>query len=324
MLRAILPILLLSLTLGGAARVTAFEGVQKHPAGEPAREGESVLSIALDEESVLLSWTDTGGSYNVYRIDGESDELLRLTEDLSLVITDILPVGGETKHRLYRVTAMPDCPFDGDLIAYYPLMNNGRDASGNEYHGTPGGATGPATDRLGRAGYAMHFDNGLVDCGNPEQDVFDVWTGDASIGAWIRLDAHGPPPGSWVDAIIAKDDHQGMNNRKWIFGVQSNSLSFHINGPGYGSGIWIYSDAIAWELDTWYHAALTKSGTGYTFYLDGVDMGTRTLAQSVYVSGAPLTIAYSEPCCYLTGDVDEVYVIGRWIDAGEAGWMVDN
>lgn len=156
---------------------------------------------------------------------------------------------------------------------------------------------------------ALDFDgvDDEVDCGDPSGNEFDL-VGDATIEAWVRVDT--TPPSAFTPTaftIVGKDEGPGMNVRKWFFGVQNGALAFHINGPGYGDGRWVYSDSFTQPFGTCYHAAVVKSGNSYAFFVDGAPVGGGS-TDSVYDVAQSLTLGSSEPCCLFAGRIDEVRI----------------
>lgn len=215
----------------------------------------------------------------------------------------------------YQVAA--ETQREENLVAYYPFQGNVLDHSGNGHHGTVEGAT--LTDnRFGVADRAYYFSScNLINCGDPPDNSFDIGE-ELTLTAWISLASTPPGPGSNVTfSVIGKDIWNGPNVSKWILGLQQNRLIFHINGPGYGSGYWIFSNNSPMALNNWYHVAMTKSGSEYTFYLDGVHLGDRTMTQAIYDVAAPMTIGCAEPSSPHHGDIDEVRFYNRRLSPNE-------
>ena len=215
------------------------------------------------------------------------------------------------------------------LIGYYPFNGNANDESGNGNHGTPNGAY-LTIDRFGDADEAYYFDgiDDNIDCGDPADDSFDL-LGDFSLVGWISVASTPPGSGSNVCySIIGKDVWNGTNVKKWIFGIKNGNTIFHFNGPGYGGGYWVYSNAFTVNLNTFYHVAVTKTGDLYTFYVNGEHFGQVTQSQPIYDVPTTLTIGYSEPSSPFHGDIDEMRIYDRPITLDEIqelyfqdGWM---
>ncbi|MBX3101721.1 MAG: LamG domain-containing protein [Bacteroidetes bacterium] len=160
-----------------------------------------------------------------------------------------------------------------------------------------------------QSGYALRFNgsNG-VNMGDPATNVFEL-VGDVTLEAWVRVDDTPPAAlGGTCFTILGKDLGPGNNQHKWFWGLQNGRLAYHINGPGYGNGYWVYSNAFPLSLGRWYHYALTKQGDNYTFYVNGEAVGTAAMAAATYDVPASFTTGYSEPCCNMQGYIDEVRV----------------
>ena len=138
-----------------------------------------------------------------------------------------------------------------------------------------------------------------------DSDDWDFGTGDFTIDCWIRWNSF--PRNSLIAANI-----YGASD-KWWLGWESNVIYFYCN---YESG-----KTFAWtpSANTWYHFALTRSGTNLRVFIDGTQIGsTQTLSGSVsttgvgtlYVGGENAWVTY-----YLNGNLDELRIskgIARW------------
>ncbi len=71
-------------------------------------------------------------------------------------------------------------------------------------------------------------------------------------------------------------------------------------------------------LGQWHHLAVTRSGSTYKFYVDGVQNGgDRFDANSVPVANAPLTLGQADALNAITGQLDEVQIFSRALSASE-------
>ena len=207
------------------------------------------------------------------------------------------------------------CCFSQNLVAYYPFTGNANDASGNGNNASVNGAT-LTTDRFGTAANAYLFDgNDAIEA--PNSASLQLTT-DYTISAYVNVTVAPPPAdGGTVFTIVSKDVGQGMNNPKWIFGLQNGKLAYHINGPGYGNGYWLYSNAFTLNLNQWYRFTMSKAGNIVQFYADNISLGSFTLPASSYDPAAPLSIGASKPCCFMNGSIDEVRIYNRSVTAAE-------
>jgi hypothetical protein len=149
------------------------------------------------------------------------------------------------------------------LVAYYPLLNSVRDASGNDYDGVLRGAP-TYVDGPEDYGAAMHFGGAgnFVDLGtfNPS-----VGTGKITVALWAKWDGLN---GEW-QGLIGKRDTWDADDMMWQ--IQANdktgSLCF------YREGSQPYLGDPKLPVGEWAHVAVTFDGTIATFYVDGESTG---------------------------------------------------
>jgi hypothetical protein len=118
-------------------------------------------------------------------------------------------------------------------------------------------------------------------------------------------------------------DEGGGELNKWIFwhaGGYGLGLNFHVNGI---LGRSFAADA-PWQpaAQVWYHVALTKSGDVYTFYVNGVPIGTATDPTLISDPATPMTIGRAEGF-FFSGLVDEVAMYNRALKAAEVKAIYD-
>ena len=156
--------------------------------------------------------------------------------------------------------------------------------------------------------YALQFDgsNDYVDMGDPVNNSLDLGAA-FTIEAWVKFNAL---PSYNLATIVSKDQGSGSNN-KWIFGYANNysgitnATFFHINNPSNGS---IFLSSSAWTpvVGQWYHLALVKNGTNYTFYRDGVVDGTASTAIPIPDVASTFQVGRAENTFYLNGALDDL------------------
>src|SRR5262249_12569999 len=127
----------------------------------------------------------------------------------------------------------------------------------------------------GQLGTALHFDGATnyVDMGDPADNHLDIGA-NATIETWVKFDSL--PSGNFY--TFASKDVGGGSQDKWIFGYANNyggilnATMFHINGIN--GSVFLQSNSWTPVIGQWYHLAVVKSGTTYTFYRNGVADGT--------------------------------------------------
>lgn len=204
------------------------------------------------------------------------------------------------------------------LIAYYPFNGNAIDESGNGYNGTVNGAI-LTSDRFGRPNRAYRFSNGTnIDCGNPADKVFD-FAGDFSISVWVQFDEiiNGK------DNVFLGKDEGPYNLNKWLFfysaGWGTNfTTGFLIDSPTGLSDYSIKSSQWFPELSKWYNIIITKNGTTYSLYKDGVKNGTVNSTYKIPDIASNLKIGYGEQGGFnFNGAIDDVRIYNRALNEQE-------
>ncbi|MHC4067586.1 MAG: LamG-like jellyroll fold domain-containing protein, partial [Planctomycetota bacterium] len=91
---------------------------------------------------------------------------------------------------------------------------------------------------------------------------------------------------------------------------------FHTNTDS-GPGGHRHSDPWIAQPGVWYHIALVREGSLWTFYLDGVPNGTVADSTTIEDAAAPLTIGWAEGGSAFRGSIDEVAIYNRALTADE-------
>ncbi len=158
-----------------------------------------------------------------------------------------------------------------------------------------------------RGAYLFSGSNYVVAQDSP---LWNLGANDFTIELWANfVTAPGGSVGEPAAILIANDE--GPNNvAKWFFGVGGGYLYFHINGPQLGPQFFPlvpFSPGVG----RWHHLAVTRTGSTYTVYIDGVASGTATNNYVIPDPHAPLTIAEGEGIGFTQGLLDEVTVYNR-------------
>ena len=178
---------------------------------------------------------------------------------------------------------------EGDKVA---------DLSGTKHHGTSKGAKWAPKGKVGGA-FQVGKQVGHVEA--PNHEAWSLGMNPFSIGLWINLNQ--PPSGEQM--LVGHDDGGGSSN-KWVFGFSNGELYFHINNTA-GAGSRIVGFPWVPETGKWQHVAVTRNGTAYSLYVNGVSVATGLSAVAIPVAGAPLTVGQAEGL-YVEGLLDEVMI----------------
>jgi len=173
------------------------------------------------------------------------------------------------------------------------------------------------TSELSTAGVidtALSF-NGTTDYVSIPDRVEWSFAGDFTIALWVKYDSFNPK--WWESAFVGQDEGGGLRN-KWIFsyGPSSERTLFHINGPSTGGAV-IGGDSWEAQIGQWYLVAITRSGSTYSFYVQGDPAGSEANSTPIPDVSAPLTIGWAEGPGKFAGTIDDVRIYGGALSPAE-------
>jgi concanavalin A-like lectin/glucanase superfamily protein/immunoglobulin I-set domain protein len=193
------------------------------------------------------------------------------------------------------------------LVAWWPGNGNAVDVIGSNN----GSLVGNVTFTNGEVGQAFVF-NGSDNVQVPNSSLWNFGSGNFSIELWANFSSSQPGP------TFVADDDGAYEHPKWAFWWNTGGLlSFHINGNGIYGGTQIGQIPFSPTVGKWYHFAVTRSGSTFTFYVNGVQVGTGSDSESVPYISAPLTIGMAEGQFYFNGMLDEVSIYNRALSSNE-------
>ena len=165
-------------------------------------------------------------------------------------------------------------------------------------------------------GSSMSFD-GTGDCLIAKSQPF-LNPGDSNftIEAWINFSA---AVSSTLYAIVAKTLNSGTNTASFSFVRNtSNKLAFAFWSDGTGGNYVIISTTANFPSSTgvWNHVAVTRSGSTFYLFIDGVSQtitttlnGTATLSSPIFASETPIAVgASSEQNYFFNGYLQDVRI----------------
>ena len=197
-------------------------------------------------------------------------------------------------------------PPPAGLIGWWPGDGNYVDFSTNHNDGAGvnGVGFGP-----GKVRDAFQFNGGGQYVAVPDSPLWAFGTNDFTIQLWAEFGAS-----DGRRTFVASDDGGGGNN-KWIFWSDGNRLLLHINGwPGSADlgRIPFYPDP-----GVWYHVAVTRNGSLFGFYVNGVLVGTDDDSRAIPDASVPLTIGCAEGGNWFDGSLDEIAIFNRALSSNE-------
>jgi hypothetical protein len=216
-----------------------------------------------------------------------------------LAVTALVAIGGPASAVV--CTSTP-----AGLIGRWPGDNSAVDVA----HGRDGTLVGGTTYASSVVGQGFSFDGGDDHVTVPDSPDWSL-AGDFTIDTWVRIaGTHGHS-----QAFVAQDEGSGLTN-KWMFWYgDAGDLGFQFGTHGAA----YYPVSASWSpaLGTWYHVAVTRSGSDYTLYVDGGVIDTGTEATPIPDAAAPLTLGWGETDWFLDGGLDEPEIYQRALGGAE-------
>lgn len=209
------------------------------------------------------------------------------------------------------------------IIAWWPLDETSGTTAGDRV-GTHIGAyaNAPLPDQ-GKVRGALRF-NGTNYVAAADSDAWAFGAGDFTVELWANFDT--PGSGDIVhagDIFIGNDEGPGSVN-KWFFALGGGVLHFTVyNTLNPPPNVYLVRASFSPIVGQWYHLAITKSGTLFTIYVNGLEVGSEISASPIANANAPLTIGQAENLGFMNGRLDEVTVYSRALSPQELVAIVD-
>jgi hypothetical protein len=117
----------------------------------------------------------------------------------------------------------------------------------------------------------------------PKTSSTDFGTGSFTIEGWFNTTV--------TTRLQIADQYSGDNAGSW--GVTLSATGTRTVEFYHGNTIKVTSPANAWNVGTWNHFAIVRSGTTLTCYLNGVSVGTSTNSENITGGNSTLFIGYT-------------------------------
>jgi len=199
--------------------------------------------------------------------------------------------------------------FDNSLLGWWRFGNNVNDELGVNnatWVGVANYTSGKFGETISLNGTYMHK------VSIADKDYWDFPT-DFTISSWVKWKTTCT---NWWECAIIAHDQGGGNLPKWILSYDTSvsKTIFHIQT----GNVVLYSNAWTLTPDTFYLISLTRNGSNYTFYRNGVIEGSSVSTTAISNANAPLTIGWGEGSTLgFNGSIDEVMIFNRSLSAVE-------
>jgi hypothetical protein len=185
------------------------------------------------------------------------------------------------------------------------------DSTGKNVLETVGNAQIDTTTKKFGTG-SMEFDGSGDVCVSPRSDNYAFGTGDFTVEFWVRLN-------SVSGTSTAAGVWAGNNNYGWLVQLTSTTLVFAYANNGGPSGGTVYAPSTTFSTNTWYHIAVTRSGSNLYLFRDGVQIGTTQTITANITSPNDLWVGANKDGNqqYMNGFIDDLRItkgVARYTD----------
>lgn len=195
-----------------------------------------------------------------------------------------------------------------DLIAHWAGDGNADDSVADR----DGTLVGGAGFGAGKIGQAFSLDGGNDYVSVPDDDLWSFGNDPFTIAMFVNFDTV-----KSFNVLAAHDTGPG-NTNKWNYYFQSDGRFVFLVNASIGPDDTMYSTTtFNPTVGQYHHIALTRSGTDYTFYADGVSLGTASSSVFIPPTGAQLTFGQAAGIGYLDGRLDEIRIYDEALSASQ-------
>jgi hypothetical protein len=200
------------------------------------------------------------------------------------------------------------------LVAFYSGSGNANDSvSGQNGTLVNGAGFGP-----GLLGQAFLFNGVNQYVSVPNDSNWSFGSNPFTINLLVKFNSITPGSNDQIPNVFVSDDVGPGNNDKWAFFYDgAGHLGFDLNSPSLAFLTVSPPTSFVAKTNAWYDFAITRSGSTYTFYADGVSLGTATSAVAVPQALAPLRIGYAEGSDDLNGSIENVGIYNQALTASQ-------
>ena len=170
----------------------------------------------------------------------------------------------------------------------------------------------------GMFGQSFRFDGVNDYVSVPDDNLWTFGQDPFTIALWANFDVIKQQSLEQLPNVFIGHDEGGGPLNKWVFFYDDDgNPAFLIHENGQGSEFLTSPTQFFPKVGDWHHFAVTRSGSTYTFYADGISLGTRTKSVFIPNANAPLTIGQAEGLGFFDGRLDEIQIYDEALSASE-------
>ena len=152
----------------------------------------------------------------------------------------------------------------------------------------------------------------------PDSDLWAFGNDPFTISLFANFDFINTVSQSELGNTFIGHDQGGGNLNKWVFFYENGgNLKFHINSPGIEPVFFPAPTQFSPIVGQWHHFALTRNESTYTFYADGISLGSVNNSSFIPNANASLTIGQAEGLGFFNGRLDEIQIFDQALSETE-------
>ncbi|HEU6448133.1 MAG TPA: immunoglobulin domain-containing protein [Verrucomicrobiae bacterium] len=250
--------------------------------------------------------TDATNSFlilNDVRLEQAGNYAVTITNQINLVTSS---------NALLTITTCYPAPTN--IVAWWPGEGNANDIVGTN-NGVLKNSAGFTNGIVGLAFDLHSSSDDYIQASN--SPLWGFGSGNFTIEMWanfrtryINSDVYYP------EAILIGDDNGDGNQNKWWFAIDQGNFSFHVNSGSLGP-IFLSPAPFNPATNQWYHIAVVRNQDTFTFYANGVSVGSTNYHVIIPSPDQPLTIGQAEGFGYFNGWLDDVTIYSNALSGSE-------
>jgi len=215
-------------------------------------------------------------------------------------------------------------PTYGPLLAHWALDGDFSDSSGNNFHGTPDGATIIPDPERGQVADFDNDDDQYVDCGNPH--YLNFGTGDWTLALWVKTT-------TFDKTALLSNGGDGGGGHRWSIGFEQGPYDKVTLTTDDDSSKRQANAGSSINDGVWHHVVGLRDGDRIRIYIDGVEEDSEGLPDGYDLSGTSqanvyLGVIWNQQKSYLekyfTGQLDDVRVYNYALTLAEIAYLAES
>ena len=209
------------------------------------------------------------------------------------------------------------------IIAWWPLDETSGTTAGDIVGNSAGIHVNGPVPAVGHVEGALRFDGVDDYIGVGDSDHWAFGSNDFTIELWADFTSPGGGTTGHPSHIFIGNDEGSGSQNKWFFALGGGFLNFHLNSPTIGPKFFPLVP-FSPNVNQWYHLAVTRNGSTFTIFINGIPAGSEINTDVIPNPNAPLTIGQAESLGFMNGLLDEVTIYNRALTHGELQAIFDS